>query len=300
MAKITQKTILSLLESIRYDASAFDPKEGNFDDLFYTDKTYLSYVLWRNGAALEYVSDEYKSDYDLIRIAGEAGFEFASASAKEDKEFILEMIGKDNFGILTHISKKLLLDKDLLSQFDDEDLRYLIDEEGPEELRNDKEFVLRTIKYNGTGIQYLCNEFKNDYDIALAAVSNNSYAYEYISDELKNNRKIFLATKGGDHLAYASEEFRADKELVSYAVQRDGGALEYAADTLKADKDVVTKAIMSRSNINDALEVVAPELLADKEFVTQLLFIDGDVFSYISKDLQKDSDIKLLYKIVTS
>ena len=65
-----------------------------------------------------------------------------------------------------------------------------------EELRNDKEIVLKAVQNRGSALQYASDELKNDREIVLEAIKFDKEAIQYASEEMKNDPEIVEALKG--------------------------------------------------------------------------------------------------------
>ncbi len=113
-----------------------------------------------------------------------------------------------------------------------------------EELRNDREFILEAVKQNGYALECASKELQNDSEIVLEAVKQNSYALQFASKELRNDREFIIEAvkQKGDALEHASKELRNDSEIVLEAVKQHGYALNYASEELQNDSDFVLEA----------------------------------------------------------
>lgn len=60
------------------------------------------------------------------------------------------------------------------------------------ENRENREYVLKTVKENGKLLEFAEDSLKDDYEIAKEAVRNNPEALEFVSDRLKGDREIVL------------------------------------------------------------------------------------------------------------
>ena len=82
----------------------------------------------------------------------------------------------------------------------------------PEELQNDRDFVLKAVEVNGAIYEYLSDELKEDEEIAIMALNNYLESFRHLPDELFDNERVVKA-----------------------AIENDGGAkvLEYVSDRLK-------------------------------------------------------------------
>ena len=62
--------------------------------------------------------------------------------------------------------------------------------DAPEELKNDREFVLQAVKKDGTALQYASKELQNDREIVMQAVKQNGSALQFASEELQNDAEL--------------------------------------------------------------------------------------------------------------
>lgn len=57
-------------------------------------------------------------------------------------------------------------------------------------LKNDKEFALASVSFDGLNLEFVGKKFQDDFDVVFSAVSNNYLAYDFSSDRLKCNEII--------------------------------------------------------------------------------------------------------------
>ena len=128
-----------------------------------------------------------------------------------------------------------------------------------QELRKDREVVLRAVTNNGRALRYAFEALKGDKKLVLAAVTQNGLALQHASEELQGDREVVLTAVAQyvDALGYASPELRADREMVLTAVTHNGWALEYASQELRADREVC---LVATSQETEAVEYISPEL----------------------------------------
>lgn len=58
--------------------------------------------------------------------------------------------------------------------------------------KNDPEFAMRAVKFNGLQLQYFSDEIKDNTEIVMEAVKNSHKAYRYASEKLRGSVPIFL------------------------------------------------------------------------------------------------------------
>jgi Domain of unknown function (DUF4116) len=109
-------------------------------------------------------------------------------------------------------------------------------------LRNNKDLVLKAVKWRGKNLKYASNSLKNDREIVLAAVKENGLSLKFASNILKANREIVSAaiSDTGHALKFASDELKNDKELVLKAVTKSKNAFMYASQELKVDREIIS------------------------------------------------------------
>ena len=82
----------------------------------FKNKAHVLTLLKANGYVLEHLSDDMRSDKDIVREAVHSApdtFRYASDSLKAEREFVIEMLQFSGF-ILKHIDKSLKKDKELM------------------------------------------------------------------------------------------------------------------------------------------------------------------------------------------
>jgi len=325
MAKLSNKKIVDLINTIKYNAEEFNPECNCFDKIFYEDKNFFKYAVYKNGNVLQYGSDDFKSDKEIVTIATTSNsqalqyatdelkadkefiafivktnpyaFEFASEELKNDKEFVLEL-AKYSKQVFAYASDEVIANIDFLEFFSPSSLSVLL-EYRYNAIKTNRKLLLEILKVNGYFLKLLSDEDKNDIEIVQIALKDNKFAYQYISKDLKKNKKLLLLAleDGGEILEYAIDSFKADREVAELAVSKHGGNFALLSDELKHDKILIKLALRSRSQIPDAIEAIPRILLEDREFAKELLYIEPDIFDKLSDNLKNDLEFKLIYKL---
>lgn len=187
-----------------------------------------------------------------------------------------------------------------------------------DELRNDRDFVLKAINMQVCSLRSLPDNFRRDREIALAAVKNDGRDMRYVGELLKNDRGFILASlERGNILGiqFVSYELRDDYEIIMKAVNAAGIALDYASERLKNNKDIVLAAMRNqawslkaaseelRSDATIFLEAIKSDirnlqfassiLKNDYHFIFQGVNMQGVALQHASKDLKQNLDIIL-------
>ena len=112
----------------------------------------------------------------------------------------------------------------------------------PVRLRKDMEVVEMAVSCKGSGcaLQFATDELRNDKNIVLKAVKSDGYALEFASQELRDNEVVCLEAcrQNGFAMRFVSERLRHDKEWGKRAMQANGYSLKYAGKSLKDDHEV--------------------------------------------------------------
>ena len=198
----------------------------------------------------------------------------------------------------------------------DEDFRnhaYLFNEL-PEELRNDRDFVLKAVEANGAIYEYLSDELKKDEKIAIISINSYFESFRHLPDELFDNEGVVEeAIKSGYEfgavvLGYASDRLKDNKDIVMLAVSKATGveffyedrpeegytyndALCYASERLRDDKDVV---LLSVQNNPDSLESASSRLQNDYDVVLTAVKGNAHSLKYVSEELRNNKDLVLI------
>ena len=141
------------------------------------------------------------------------------------------------------------------------------------ELKNDKIFILEIFeKYNINFIEYISDNLKNDKDIVLLSVKHNGYNLIFASINLKNNKEIVLEAvkKNGLSLQFASDYLKNNNEIVLEAVRKNGLALQFASNCMKNNKVIVYEAV--REDMN-AFKFASNNLKNDKNFMLNIIIL---------------------------
>ena len=180
---------------------------------------------------LEHIIIYYNESYNIIKGSSyknliflavkQGGFslKFASNELKNDKIFILEIFEKYNINFIEYIS---------------------------DNLKNDKDIVLLSVKHNGYNLIFASINLKNNKEIVLEAVKKNGLSLQFASDYLKNNNEIVLEAvrKNGLALQFASNCMKNNKVIVYEAVREDMNAFKFASNNLKNDKNFMLNIII--------------------------------------------------------
>ena len=187
---------------------------------------------------------------------------------------------------------------------------------------DDKEFMLKAIRFVGVHFQKCSERLKLDIDIIQAAVAKdprNIFSTFIASDDqsldkdrpqiyelfFENTNNTDLVEKlqkvtGGEYIVNkkAVEKYPDNYNIVSTAVQWNGMLLEYASDRIKSDRKIVYTAVKSCCA---AFQYVSKQLQNDRSIVLYAIkqkdengySPDGftSVLEYASKELQNDREV---------
>ncbi len=232
--------------------------------------------LLKKGASLKLASDKLRDDKELVLTAisiSAKNIEYASKRLKNNKEIMLIVFKKDP----DQIKYSTLQFKNATQQ-----------------LRNNKQFILKLVSIDGDTLDYASKHLKKDRQVVLAAIKQYIYALRFADKSFKKDREtISLAvTKEGRTLQFADDSLKNDKQIVMAAIKQDGYALKYASKALRADRDMVLEAVKNNQN-GYSLENTSKALRADREVVLEAVKNNPDVLNYTSKALKADRDIVL-------
>ena len=235
------------------------------------DINFIKKLLKNNGGALEFLSNEHKSNKELVLIAvkdflGRA-ICFASEELQSNREFIITCL-KSNNSVFRFLSPSFRSDKEivLLGMEGMKDALYY----ASSDCKSNKEIVTVAIKNTGgEALQYAAKELQDDPEFIISVVTVNAKAFEFVSNNFKGNRAFLIEVFGKNGLAleYIDENLKANRKIVIAAVNNNGLALQFADEDLKSDEEIAYKAVYQNGL---ALNYVAEKLLSNRDFMNKV------------------------------
>jgi hypothetical protein len=167
--------------------------------------------------------------------------------------------------------------------------------------KNDRAFMLKAVKLNGTCLRYAGPDVLADREVVLQALRTGHNfkvtgggmvhtALQYVkSAELLDDRELIMEAVNADNYGKNPDRIRG-KDDSGYV--GSGSALEYASDRLKGDREIVITAV---KNMGWVFAYASPELKADKEFVKLVVQEAKDNLAQASAELQQDEELLALF-----
>jgi hypothetical protein len=270
------------------------------------DKDLALAAIQANGAALEFVSTEYKADRSMVlkaieqvpeKTMGKCPLEFASHALREDKSILLRAIAFHGKAALEFTTQNLRDARDVMLACAKFDLKIdgLRLQEYPE-FKDEKDVVLTAVQSNGAALEFASDFLRNDRAVvgeALSATRNKGF--EFASAQLRGNRSMVLEAMkrcGISCLQFASEELKGDASIImaSAAIGRLQGVLKQASYLLQDNRMVVMKCV---SECGMDLGFASDRLKADLGIVLQALHSQPSAFRFASEELRSDKSVVL-------
>ena len=259
------------------EGSGTNPFE-HLPECFRSDRMLVDLAIKYDMFALRYVSEPLSSDrdfvLDILSSNREQKYLVLTESKveafKADKELVLkalENISKyEVLKIYDILSDELKSDKDIIPFLLINETLYA---EIPDDLKEDKEFLLPCVERNPELFNELELSMRMDKDIAKIASSIQNIKYidfELLFGGYKTRELALSACKyNGENLKHF-EQFNDDKEIVLTAMLTSREGLRYASDELKSDADFLIS-VMTEHNGAFWLCDVSPSLFENDEFV---------------------------------
>ena len=160
--------------------------------------------------------------------------------------------------------------------------------EAPEELLQDRCFILTAVEARGLLLQHVPQVYRSDVEIVSAAVAENPAAMAFAS----HSRSLVLAAVRchGLALQFLSKGYREDPQIVLAAIEQDGRALPYAGKKRLQDKTIVLAAV---SRCGRSLQFAAPHLRDDRDVVLTAVAEDSLALAHASTALKDDAEVVL-------
>jgi len=228
---------------------------------------------------------------------GEYNFSKLSNKFKDNKEFMLQAINNQDIG------HRLKIDREGKAEVEDSIIKY-----ASQNLRNDKDIVLKAIEKNPDALEFASDRLKDDDMVVRRAILNyNTTALQFASERLKNNFDIVKTAvqMNPEVLQFASKELRNNEDIVKEAVVYDTQYFKFAGDKIKENFPTVekfTEKILydnkefalnklqyTMSNFNS----VSDRLKNDKEFIGEVVARWRNTFEFIPDKFKDDKEIVL-------
>ncbi|EFC38147.1 predicted protein [Naegleria gruberi] len=221
---------------------------GYANDRFKSDREIVMAAAKSSGHALKFVHESLRNDREIVELAishcwsfiGSAGeeikndreiimkaimrneqgsaFQYASRELKLDKKFVLEVVRKSKGFALEYALEELIKDREFLVEI----------LEIPERsststfyiarfIKDDRDLILLTAKYDGFIIKYINPEFKKDKEIVFEAVSQNVNVFQHIDKSLRDDKEFVLrlARKNSKIIQFLTKSMKKDHEFMS-------------------------------------------------------------------------------------
>lgn len=285
------------------------------ENLRQAPEKFILKLIKQNGRALQYISDEFKNNEEIVRIAinqngnalkyangklqnkkkivlaaveqnGEA-IKYASHKLKNNKQIALAAV-KQNGSALKYVGHKFKNNKQIVLAIIEQNGRIL--KYGNHKLKNNEEIVRIAVKQNGDILQYASNTLKNNESIVLDAVAQSGRALKYVNHKLKNSERVALTavTQNADALQYVSDQLKNNKKVVLTAVTQNADTLQYASDPLKNNEKIVLTAVMQNG---EALQYASDALKNNEEIVLVAVYQNGCALQYANDILKNNEEI---------
>ena len=230
---------------------------------------------------------------------GEYDFNKLSNKFKDNKEFMLQAINNQDIG------HRLKIDREGKAEVEDSIIKY-----ASQNLRNDKDIVLKAIEKNPDALEFASDRLKDDDMVVRRAILNyNTTALQFASERLKNNFDIVKTAvqMNPEVLQFASKELRNNEDIVKEAVAYDTEYFKFAGDKIKEQFPNVEKftekilydnkeyALNELQHTMSNFNSVSDRLKNDKEFIGEIVTLGTgrNRLEFIPDKFKDDKDIVL-------
>lgn len=297
--KKDRDVVLAALDKIDYNSSLCILSEAGAE--IRGDRDIVTKALNKNPNEMQYASEELKGDKSFIleslnyrfgsTVLRESIFIYASEDIRKDKDVI-----KVALKTLGTVNRDVVMENQLANVQEDDSFMQEIIEEGQgyllkyasEELKRNRELVLKACRSDARTIQYASEELREDRDFLLQVIENsNGLVARYIDEKFRQDDSFMMEAieVNPTALSGASERIQSNREVVLQVVKRKGNCISYASEELKKDKEVVAEAIRQSAF---AIVQISRDLQDDREFMLAMTRQNGDILQYLNKEYKED------------
>lgn len=221
------------------------------------------------GRIYQYINDEFKKDKKIINIAlsyGNTYFNNLPDEIKNDKDYVLKLI-----------NHKMILDNDFNALSSD--------------MKRDKDILIACIKNEILKIKYFDKNilFKNgsiekfyhnkDHDIVLQTILNDR---DILFEFVKKDSTIF---------DYIDDRYIDDIEMIKIVIINNPHLIRKVSDKIKKNRDLIMCLITKNSKIIENKDI-HKLYCNDREIMLKIIENNVELFSYASKNLKNDEELK--------
>jgi hypothetical protein len=224
------------------------------------DKAYVMEAVRREGYDLEHASYALRNDPEVVIQAAKhrpMAIKFATQHLQNDRTFFLKAIKEADGAVLCRAQFDFTDDKEMVLAAM-ENSKFIGLSHVSKRLCDDFDVVLASVKNRGYTYNYASNRLRTNRDIILAAVSNDGYVVTDIPYSIRKfDKDVVIAASRTFSIAYsfASREIRDDKAVALRVMSYHGNMLYFSSNRLADDLDVVLAAIRSKKKPCDFSDI---------------------------------------------
>lgn len=167
----------------------------------------------------------------------------------------------------------------------------------PEDLRNNKDVVLKAIETDKSYINSISHSLKNDIDVAKKIMEKNPKEFENLSEKIRDNKNIALDAVKRDASLYnfVSDRLKIDEDILNATNFDNIYPQPIFVFKKKIDKPTYLKLLKSSSRYktfnSNLLVSVTDDVLNDKNIVMKTIKLSKNSYASLPIHLKKDDDI---------
>jgi len=112
-----------------------------------------------------------------------------------------------------------------------------------DELKSNKELILKVLSHNGNSLEYVQDALKKDKEIVLEAAKQDGYSLRHADESFRQDREIVLYAARDGASNYIDSFFKNDQEICLSLIKKNASNIFWCDDSLKKDKAFMIKAI---------------------------------------------------------
>ena len=214
------------------------------------NEEFMLKAIKENYLCLEYISNELLSNSEIINRV----FEFVNISKYSsntmlsDENTILEAVKNGEFFCFANVGNNIRNNRELMLKaikLNSDCIGY-----SSNDLLNDSDYMIEVITINPKCINFANVDLKHKKDFMLKAVEKDIWCMEYARENLLNDEDFVLQAiekQNYKSLVYGNIKFRGDKEFMLKAIEKDIICYELISDDLRYDNDILQKLRQARS-----------------------------------------------------
>lgn len=280
-----EQNIIEKLKELPYEFSSLPLS-------YQENREFIKKCLENKAPILEFLSDSYKNDKEIVLLAirtnprSTSPLYFASEALKNDDEFAKAALMYDK-GAFIHISERLKFKKNIVLYAIENNCRMVL-MDTCEDVKNDREVVLKAVKLDGTDIEWASNKLQKDFEVLIeSAITSGSIGLH----RLKKKKLPFISETDFQQLNQKDKELYIIDYLYEIGDKSKNTGKDYYQEIYFVSQKVAMAIISCNCKKESQFKSIPDLYRNDKDVVIHAIKRNPKLFEFVGERFKTDNDV---------